>query len=112
VKPYEAPEIQKELNIIKDAVLSVIPNAEAIYLFGSYAYGIPNEHSDIDVYVVAPNGETRHPFDLASEIYLQLDSEISTSVDILVQRSDVFQRRSLGPTLAGTVLRKGVRVYG
>jgi len=43
--------------LIKESVLQAIP-AEAIYLFGSYAYGTPNEDSDIDIYVVLPDGTT------------------------------------------------------
>jgi predicted nucleotidyltransferase len=112
MKPYEVPEIQRELNIIKDAVLAVVPDTEAIYLFGSYAYGTPNEHSDLDVYVVVPDSEKRHQMDLAGKIYLEFDSSIKFPVDLLVQYSEVFGRRSQGPTLAGTVHKKGVRVYG
>jgi len=46
--------IQRELDIIKDGILETVP-AEAIYLFGSYAYGTPGEDSDLDIYVVVPD---------------------------------------------------------
>ena len=51
-------QIQMEIDIIKENILKAVP-AEAIYLFGSYANGIPNEHSDFDFYVVIPNDGLR-----------------------------------------------------
>ena len=47
-------KIQQELDIIKENVLKTVP-AEAIYLFGSYAYGTPEKDSDLDIYVVVPD---------------------------------------------------------
>ena len=45
---------QHDLVLIKESVLQAVP-AEAIYLFGSYAYGTPTKDSDIDIYVVVPD---------------------------------------------------------
>jgi predicted nucleotidyltransferase len=115
MKPYEAPEIQRELDIIKSAVLFVAPDTEAIYLFGSYAYGTPHDHSDLDVYVVVPESETRHQLDLAGEMYVTLDSienRAKYPLDLIVQRSDVFRRHFGLPSVAGTVHRRGERLYG
>jgi len=50
-------KIQEELDIIKESVLKTVP-AEAIYLFGSHAYGVPNDTSDFDIYVVVPDNAT------------------------------------------------------
>jgi predicted nucleotidyltransferase len=55
MKPYQNPKIQKKLEAIKDAVLHVVPNTEAIYLFGSYANGTPQDDSDLDIYVIVPD---------------------------------------------------------
>ena len=46
-------DTNKDIQLIKETILKNI-DAKFIYLFGSYAYGIPNENSDIDVYVVLP----------------------------------------------------------
>ena len=46
--------VQHELDLIKESVLQAVP-AEVIYLFGSYAYGTPNEESDLDIFVVVPD---------------------------------------------------------
>ena len=37
-------------------IISRTVTAEQVYLFGSYAYGTPNEDSDLDLYVVIPDG--------------------------------------------------------
>jgi predicted nucleotidyltransferase len=112
VKPYEAPEIQEKLNLIKDAVLSVVPDTEAVYLFGSYAYGVPHEYSDLDVYVVVPDSEKRRQLDLQYEIIRNISlKKIMFPCDLMVQYSNVFERIKNEPTIAKTVAVKGVRVW-
>ena len=37
-------------------IISRTVTVEQVYLFGSYAYGTPNEDSDLDLYVVIPDG--------------------------------------------------------
>ena len=48
--------IQNELDLIT-ATIKSNTNPLSIYLFGSYANGIPNSDSDLDVYVVVPDTE-------------------------------------------------------
>jgi len=60
-------KVRKELDIIKDGILKTVP-AEAIYLFGSYAYGTPHENSDIDIYVVIPDTVQENPLNVGAEI--------------------------------------------
>jgi predicted nucleotidyltransferase len=114
LKPYETTEIQEKLSAIKESVLSVAPDTEAIYLFGSYAYGTPDERSDIDIYVVVPDGIQKGQRTLAGEIYCKLYSKNILVVDVLVQRQGVFTEHGENglPSIAGTVYRKGVKIYG
>jgi predicted nucleotidyltransferase len=113
MKPYEAPEIQEKLSVIKDAVLSVVPDTEAIYLFGSYAYGEPHKYSDLDVYVVVPDSEKRRQLDLQYEITHDISlKKLMFPCDLMVQYSNVFERIKNEPTIAKTVAVKGVKVYG
>lgn len=42
--------IQDELNILKDIIINTVP-VEQIFLFGSYANGVPHDDSDLDIYV-------------------------------------------------------------
>ena len=32
---------------------------DKIYLFGSYAYGVPHEHSDLDLLIIKQNAEAK-----------------------------------------------------
>ena len=51
---------------------------EKIILFGSYAYGTPGAHSDVDVLVIMPF--EGHPFDKATEILDRVDPDFSADV--------------------------------
>ena len=50
--------INSEIEKIRDIIVATIP-LEKLYLFGSYAYGTPNEDSDYDFYMVVPDGSVR-----------------------------------------------------
>jgi predicted nucleotidyltransferase len=103
--------VQRELDIIKESVLDTVP-AEAIYLFGSYAYGTPNADSDLDIYVVVPDTITQNPLDISADIMTKLYKKIQLPLDLLVGRSSVFHRRKEAPTLQKTIARQGVLLYG
>ena len=102
-------KIRKDLELFRENILKVVP-AEAIYLFGSYAYGTPNDESDLDVYVVVPD-------DIAdlSELYADvrlLWRRKPISLDLLMGRASVFNRRKTGPTLERVIAQKGTMLYG
>jgi len=103
-------KIQKDLGIIRESVLQAVP-AEAIYLFGSYAYGTPNEESDFDIYVVVPDSTTDLP-ELQGDIRLLLKKKRIMNLDLLMGRSSVFNRRKNGPTLERVIAQKGAVLYG
>lgn len=54
---------------------------DKIILFGSHAYGIPKEYSDVDLLVIMPF--EGHPFDKSMEILNKLDPDFS--VDVIVR---------------------------
>jgi len=64
-------DISERLDIIKDSVLKNVA-AKSIYLFGSYAYGEPNDKSDIDIYIVIPDNSHN-----ISEIYGKIMVDLS-----------------------------------
>ena len=102
-------EIRNDLQLFREDILQIVP-AEAIYLFGSYAYGTPNDESDLDVYVVVPDDIT----DL-SELYADvrlLWRKKPVSLDLLMGRSSVFNRRKNGPTLERVIAQKGTVLHG
>jgi len=104
--------VARELELIKDSVLQVVPDTEAIYLFGSYAYGAPNEDSDLDIYVVVPDSLEENPLDVGADIRLNLWKKSRLPLDILVGTSSTFNRRKTGATIQRTIADKGVRLYG
>jgi len=103
-------QIQAELNVIKESILQTVP-AEAIYLFGSYAYGTPNEDSDFDIYVVVPDDTEELP-EVQADIRGLLWKKKSVPLDLLMGRSSVFNHRKHGPTLERVIAQKGMVLYG
>jgi len=104
-------KVQENLDIIKENVLKTVP-AEAIYLFGSYAYGTPNKDSDLDIYVVIPDTIQENPLNVSAEIRIALYKKLGMPMDLMVGKSSIFKRRSEGPTLQRTIARDGVLLYG
>ena len=103
--------IEKELEIIKQGILETVP-AEAIYLFGSYAYGTPREDSDLDIFVVIPDSVEENPIDVSVDIMDRVHRKINTPVDMLVGRSSNFHYRKKGPTLQKVIVQQGRLLYG
>ena len=103
-------QLKKEIELIRESILQVVP-AEAIYLFGSYAYGTPGEESDLDIYVVVPDDTLDLP-ELQADIRGLLWKKKSIPLDLLIGRSSVFNRRKNGPTLERVIAQKGTMLYG
>jgi len=104
-------KVKDDLNIIKESVLQAVP-AETIYLFGSYAYGTPNNESDIDIFVVVPDGTTE-----LSELYADIRGLIRKKkrrmeLDLLMGHASDFNQRKNGPTLERVIAQRGVMLYG
>ena len=104
-------KVQNEIDIIKDTILKTVPT-EAIYLFGSYASGSPNQESDLDIYVVIPDIVETHPLDVGVEIRKNLRNKRNMAIDLLVGTSSVFNRRKQSQTFENTIAEEGVMIYG
>jgi predicted nucleotidyltransferase len=103
-----------EIPKIKDIILETLgETCEKIILFGSYAYGMPREESDIDIYVVLKDG-SKLPILALQDIYGALgDMDNYMPIDILANYSSRFEWRSTaGPTIERTIANKGVVLYG
>ena len=101
--------INKEIELIKNIILDTV-NAEKIYLFGSYAYGEPDEDSDYDFYVVIPDSAGR-PLEVTQSIYRALRGIQRKPIDVLVGYSSNFEKRSELPTIERTIRREGVILF-
>ncbi|MCM1134087.1 MAG: nucleotidyltransferase domain-containing protein [Clostridium sp.] len=98
-----------ELKKIADTVCSVV-EAEKIYLFGSFAYGIPKKDSDFDIYVLLADGSER-PLKAIQKINIALARMDIRPVDILADTSTRFYEKCKEPTLERTIIDKGVPLY-
>ena len=84
---------------------------EAIYLFGSHAYGEPREDSDVDLLVVVPDSEVP-PHRHATVAYVALRG-LCFPVDIKVVSRREFERRARYlSSIERIVERRGKVVYG
>ena len=103
-------QVKNNLEAIKESILKTIP-ATAIYLFGSYAYGIPTDDSDLDIYVIVPEKEMCN-CDVRSNIILDIHKKNSMPVDLLLGDETNFNSRARFPTLERKIYRDGVKIYG
>jgi len=99
----------EDINKIRDIIIKTVPT-EKIYLFGSHAYGTPNEDSDYDIYVVISDNNIR-PIEAIGSIYLAMRGIKRKPVDILAGTTEIFERRSKQITLEQTIARDGIVLY-
>ena len=86
------PEIIEE---VKKRLVSVY-EPEAIYLFGSYAWGHPDEESDLDLLVVVRTSEEKsHKRCILGRRALW---ELNIAKDLIVYTQDEFNERITDPT--------------
>jgi uncharacterized protein len=93
-------------------------NPVAIYLFGSYAWGEPNEDSDLDFMVIV--SDNVHPdFAYLRQKRRKIDEEfyknenLNFPIDILVNTESKFFKTSNHPsTLQFKILNEGKKSYG
>ncbi len=82
----------------------------AIYLYGSYAYGTPDRHSDLDLLVVVEDS-AMNPYDRDAAAYRAL-SGLGVAKDVQVYTRKEFEERSALPvSFERTVKQKGKIVY-
>jgi predicted nucleotidyltransferase len=105
------PDIKEAIEVIKAQILTVVPDTEAIYLFGSHAYGTPHKDSDIDIFVIVPDCAQKNPVEIAIDIRGSIPQGFGYPLDILVGKSASFSKRRKGPTLQRTIAQKGVKLY-
>jgi uncharacterized protein len=95
----------EKITAIKESILKFV-SAKYIYLFGSYAYGSPTEESDIDIYVVTPDGINNF-----SELYTNIIGDLGDKkiffIDLLLGHETVFNNRKENNVFEKTIYHKG-----
>ena len=82
---------------------------QAIYLYGSHAYGTPSLHSDLDLLVVVPRTPLT-AFERDAVAYRAL-GDIRFPIDVQVYTEDEFEARAALPlSFERTVKQKGMRI--
>jgi predicted nucleotidyltransferase len=84
---------------------------EEIYLFGSHAWGTPNEDSDVDLMVVVRESEERGT--RRAQRALLCLRDIRMALDVIVPtRAQVDRYKHVGTSLFHEVLARGRKLYG
>lgn len=101
---------EHELNAIIN-VIKQDKTVKEIYLFGSFAYGNPNESSDFDIYVVIADNSER-PLAAMQKFGLEIAPFQKRPVDLLVGSNSSFEKRKLiASSIEHEVAQKGVKLY-
>lgn len=89
---------------------------EKIILFGSYAYGTPNEESDIDLFLVKDDVDERalrgYKLELQKKLF-DLQKKYLIGIDLFVDNSHRIQQRiqKIKDQFYSDILEKGVVLY-
>ena len=103
------PQIRNYLSLIVKSIKETMP-VSAIYLFGSYANGDPDDNSDLDIYIVTPDKSQRR-IDWAIQARKSFGHAVSIPVDLVVNYDDEFESRSkVHVSFEHEVATKGVNI--
>ncbi len=84
-----------------------IPNAQSIYLFGSYSRETANDSSDIDIAIVMDSQpEWRDRKKILNNLYRETGRR-GFNVDFLLKTKDSFTRDKELPTISRVIGREG-----
>lgn len=84
-------------------------DAESVILFGSHARGDANEHSDVDLLIVAESNLPR--FKRSRQLYESLNP-YPFGIDLVVYTPDEIEKARQSPlSFVATALREGKTIY-
>ena len=101
------------VSLRKDVIRRLVDefNPEAIYLFGSHAWGKPNSGSDMDLLVIVSRSRQK-PIQRAVRAQRSLRG-VKAPVDVLVKTRKEFERySSVKASLEAQITREGKLLYG
>lgn len=100
--------IEKLKPLIVENLISL--NPKQIILFGSYAYGKPNEESDIDLFIIKETVD-EHTNAIALVKLRNLMKTYKIGFDVLVGSTKEILKRD-DPFYKVDILQKGIKIYG
>jgi predicted nucleotidyltransferase len=92
-------------------------NPDKIILFGSYAYGIPNEDSDIDLFLLKDDLDVenmrRYKLELQKKLF-DIQKKYLLGIDIFVDSTKRMEDRinNIKDQFYDEILTKGIKIYG
>mgnify|MGYP003394838547 CR=1 FL=1 len=97
------------LEEIKTRLLKIY-NPKIIYLFGSFAWGVPNKNSDFDIAVIVDQSNEK-PYKRVQRGLIGL-WDMKQAIDLLVYTSKEFDLRADHPaTLQHNIGKNGIKIY-
>ena len=100
---------KEEIKLLVNKILQIL-KTKKIILFGSYAYGMPDEESDIDLCIITNENERK--LDIMSKVRRALIPIITHPLDILVySEQEFYERANLISTLEYKILNEGLILY-
>ncbi len=108
-RPTLTPEVEATIGTAVERLVAEF-QPEQIWLFGSYAWGEPDEHSDLDFYVVVrTSNETSLERGQRAHRCLR---GLGMAKDVMVATAEAAERFGrLRPTLTYKIFREGVKLY-
>ena len=105
----QASSLQKNLDSIARIVSFKLPNSKVI-LFGSYARGMQNADSDIDICVIVDKLNMRR-IEAMHMLRIAFIDEVDMPLDILVFQKDDFEEAAEHPSrIEYAIAREGVEI--
>jgi len=100
-----------DFEYIKNKIVETV-HPDAVYIFGSYAQGNADEHSDIDIAVIKKGLRKKDDFSEAvSKVRKSLES-IDSAKDILIFNSHRFnKRKNVFGSIQYEIYKKGLKLY-
>ncbi len=103
-------------DIVKNEIIEFLRpiDPEKVILFGSYAYGVPDADSDIDLYIVTKENIIPETFEenlqIKKRVYQALDKfRKKYASDIIVHTMPVHQKFiELGSSFSKEIMQKGI----
>lgn len=104
----------KDIDVLRDILVEIV-NPDKIILFGSYAYGVPSENSDVDFIVIKEGKDYTidDEAELAAQVFFKRkELGLKTRCDIFLENEKNFIAAATAKNCAySDALTKGVTVY-